>query len=641
MNLATLRVATDAGVVATRGKVRLLAQALGGRDIEASQLAVVVSEVARRLLHPGGAGSPEAEFAFEIDVESIPLGTRLSVSLPDTRGEHAALLESVFGAVHRRGGKLHAEHGFPLHVRDEAPGFLQKLREQLLEKTRSELVSELSLQNQRLERHREELEHTVAERTQELRLSTAKAEQASSAKGEFLSHMSHELRTPLNGVLGYAQILLRDSAATEKQRRSLNAIESCGRHLLTLINDVLDLSKIEAGRMELDARPMDLHALLHAVSDIVTPRAAAKGVALTLELDPAVPRGIVADETKLRQVLVNLLGNSAKFTDEGSISLVAQRAPGKMLWLEVRDTGIGMTEKELKNLFEPFKQAEGGKVAGGTGLGLAITKKVVDAMGGQVTVESKYGEGSVFRVELPLEEAALGDSSSSVPLGAAASLRVPAGQELSVLVVDDVEANRDILASLLGEVGFQCAHAVDGEDALAQMRARRFDLVLMDIRMPKLRGDEAIAIIRADPELRVSKVMAITASVQAGLLSEMLKLGFDDVIGKPFELPKLLDRIGRLLPLEVDAAAVPQAPPAPAASTDFGLLPLERRTALSNAIQEALDLGDIGQLGVLGEALEGDGEPAAELGRQLRAFADAFDFDGLTRLNAQLTGTKG
>jgi len=635
MNLATLRVATDAGVVATRGKVRQLAQALGARDIEASQLAVVVSEVARKLLNDRGT------LEFEIDVESIPLGTRLSLSLPDTHDGHAALLGSVFGAVHQRAGKLQAEHGFPLHLRDKEPSFLPKLREQLLERTRAELVSELRLQNDRLERHKEELEQTVAERTRELRRSTEQAEQASHAKGEFLSHMSHELRTPLNGVLGYAQILLRDAGATDKQRRSLNAIESCGRHLLTLINDVLDLSKIEAGRMELDARPMDLHALLHAVADIVTPRASAKGVKLTLDLDPEVPRGIIADETKLRQVLVNLLGNSAKFTNLGSISLGAKRAPGDVLCLEVSDTGIGMTESEQAHLFEPFKQAEGGKVAGGTGLGLAITKKVVDAMGGRVTVESSYGQGTVFRVELPLEQVELDASNASVSLSGALALRVPEGKSMSVLVVDDVEANRDILASLLTEVGFECVHAVDGQDALDQMRARRFELVLMDIRMPKLRGDEAIAIIRSDPELRASKVIAITASVQANLLNEMLKLGFDDVIGKPFELPKLLERIGRLVELEVDATAAPESPAVAPAPTDLAALPDERLNALSSAIQEAMDLGDIGQLGALGDALVAEGGVAAGVGAELRALAEAFDFDGLARLNAELLGAKG
>jgi len=634
MNLATLRVATDAGVVATRGKVRQLAAALGGRDIEATQLAVVLSEVARKLLNDRGS------LEFEIDVEPIPLGTRLSLSLPDTGAEHAALLGSVFGAVHRRDGKLQAEHGFPMQLRDKEPGFVERLREQLLERTRAELVSELRLQNDRLVRHREELEQTVSERTRALRLSTEQAEQASQAKGEFLSHMSHELRTPLNGVLGYAQILLRDASATEKQRRSLSAIESCGRHLLTLINDVLDLSKIEAGRMDLESRPIDLHGLLHAVADIVTPRASAKGVKLTLELDPDVPRGIVADETKLRQVLVNLLGNSAKFTNEGSIGLSAKRA-GALLLLEVSDTGIGMTEHELAHLFEPFKQAEGGKVAGGTGLGLAITKKVVDAMGGRVVVESKYGEGSVFRVELPLEQAELDDSTSTAAFGAALALRVPAGKHVSVLVVDDVEANRDILASLLDEVGFECVHAIDGEDALAQMRARPFDLVLMDIRMPKLRGDEAIRIIRSDPELRASKVIAITASVQAGLLNDMLKLGFDDVIGKPFELPKLLDRIGRLVELEVDSAAAPELAAAQPAAADFASLPTERLDALSSAIQEALELGDIGQLGVLGEALVAEGGSAAPVGARLRTLAESFDFDGLARLNAELLGAKG
>lgn len=635
MNLATLELVTDAGVVATRRKVRQLAQSLGARDTEASQLAVVLSEVTRTLLSDNGT------VELGIDAEPTSLGTRLTLSLPGAREKHAALLESVFGNVQRRPGRVQAEHGFPLSLGAQEPGFVESLKQQLRERTRAELVSELKLQNERLAQHKEELEATVAERTRELVLSTRKAEQASNAKGEFLSHMSHELRTPLNGVLGYAQLLLRDSGATEKQKKSLYAIESCGRHLLTLINDVLDLSKIEAGRMELDLHPFDLHQLLHGVSDIVRPRAAAKGVTLQFELDPSVPRGIVLDETKLRQVLVNLLGNSAKFTSQGSIGLSARLSDDTTLSLEISDTGIGMTSDEQSNLFQPFKQAEGGKVAGGTGLGLAITKKVIDAMGGSITVDSAYGVGTTFRIELPVQPVLLEatvDAASTSLLGTRVSLRVPADRCMSVLIVDDIEANRDILDALLEDVGFECAQAVDGEDALNQMRARFFDLVLMDIRMPKLGGDQAIAIIRADPKLSASKVIAITASVQSSLLDSMLRLGFDDVIGKPFELPKLLAKVGKLLGLEVDTVAAPSAVPTAGAATDLTALPAERVTLLSNAISEALDLGDIGVLTELGAELEAEGGPVADVGRQLRSLGEAFDFDGLLRFNAQLTG---
>jgi CheY-like chemotaxis protein len=207
-----------------------------------------------------------------------------------------------------------------------------------------------------------------------------------------------------------------------------------------------------------------------------------------------------------------------------------------------------------------------------------------------------------------------------------------------VLIVDDIEANRDILDSLLEGVGFECVQSVDGEDALNQMRARSFDLVLMDIRMPKLGGDEAIAIIRADPTLKDSKVIAITASVQASLLDSMLGLGFDDVVGKPFELPKLLVKIGKLLDLDVDTVAAPVTAASAVAATDLTVLPAERVTLLSDAIREALDLGDIGVLTVLGEELEAEGGPVADVGRKLRALGEAFDFDGLARLNAQLTG---
>jgi signal transduction histidine kinase len=232
--------------------------------------------------------------------------------------------------------------------------FVEAARARLTQRTREELMRDIQAQNRELERHRENLEATVAKRTEELRSAQARAEDANRAKSEFLSNMSHELRTPLNGVLGYSQILQRDPDISDRQRTSLDAIENCGRHLLTLINDVLDLSKIEAGRLEIESAPCDLPRLIRTVYDIVRPRAEAQGLEFAVDVSPTAPRGILTDETKLKQVLVNVLGNAVKFTAEGSVRLrVEEEDDDGRLAFHVEDTGIGMTPAETAEVFDP------------------------------------------------------------------------------------------------------------------------------------------------------------------------------------------------------------------------------------------------------------------------------------------------
>ncbi|MCZ6837367.1 MAG: ATP-binding protein, partial [Planctomycetota bacterium] len=238
-----------------------------------------------------------------------------------------------------------------------------------------------------------------------LLLAREEAESANRAKSEFLSNMSHELRTPLNGVLGYTQILKRDKTLSVQQKESLSSITSCGQHLLTLINDVLDLSKIEAGRLEIDLKPGDLHKLLRSVFDIVRPKGEAKGLEIILEVSPEVPMGVVTDHTKLKQTLVNLIGNAVKFTDSGVVTLKLRETKKHELEFLVIDTGIGMTDREMEEIFDPFKQTEGGIKSGGTGLGLAISRRITEALEGTLTVTSVKGEGSTFKVLIPLEEA--------------------------------------------------------------------------------------------------------------------------------------------------------------------------------------------------------------------------------------------
>jgi signal transduction histidine kinase len=271
------------------------------------------------------------------------------------------------------------------------------LEQRVQQRTAALQASNLNLINQ--------IEETRA--TQEaLQHANEQAERASRAKSEFLSNMTHELRTPLHGVLGYTQILLREPGLDANQRGGLIAIERCGQHLLTLINDILDMSRIEAGQMLVDEQPTDLAELLNHVHTIVAQRAAAKGLVLTLDISPDAPSRILTDGLKLRQILLNLLGNAIKFTSQGEITLRVSRGTGKDLWFEVVDTGMGIAGEHLENIFEAFHQVRDGHAVDGTGLGLAINQRLIKLLGGDaMQVESTPGHGSRFRFRLPYRPA--------------------------------------------------------------------------------------------------------------------------------------------------------------------------------------------------------------------------------------------
>jgi len=458
------------------------------------------------------------------------------------------------------------------------------------------------------------------------------ADAASQAKSDFLANMSHELRTPLNGVIGYAQILQRDRTLSKKQRESLDGVENCGQHLLNLINDVLDLSKIEAGRLEVDLAPCDLHHLLQSVADIISQRTEEKGLAFSLDVSPEVPQGIIADSTKLRQVLVNFLGNAVKFTNEGSITLKVKEAADKRLEFIVQDSGIGMTPKELAEVFDPFTQAEGGKVSGGTGLGLAISQRIVSALDGELEVESEPGKGTCFTILHPLTEVDDLDLKelAAEPLTEERYHVLAPGQDITVLVADDRRVNRDILVQLLEGSGFQAMEAVNGKEALEKLRKHRLPLVLMDVRMPIMNGIEATREIRSDPALRDTVVIAVSASVFPDFQEKIREVGCDDFIGKPFRASEVFRKIERHL--KVQYIEQEKEEPGVVKRDELPPLPAEVAKDIAQRLRQAAELGDVTELNKIGAELIAQPAGASHYAEEISRLTTAFAFDGIREL---------
>lgn len=363
------------------------------------------------------------------------------------------------------------------------------------------------------------------------------SEAANKSKSVFLANMSHEIRTPMNAILGYSQILQRDISLTDDQRDSIHAINTSGEHLLALINDVLEMSKIEAGRITLNTSTFDLHSLVVDLEMMFRVRTAAKGINLSVEKVGPVPRFISSDESKIRQVLINIIGNAVKFTSNGEIVVRLSSSPHNDVFrivAEVKDTGPGIAAEELGAVFQQFEQSSSGKkTEGSTGLGLSISREYARLMSGDITVESIEGEGSTFRLELLASEATGGTLELKVREPLVNGLDQNQG-EVCVLVVDDVKTNRNFLRSLLTPIGFTVKQATNGLEAVQEFERWHPQIILMDIRMDVMDGLEATRQIRARDDGKDVVIIVLTASVFEEQQQSVLDAGANDFMLKPF-----------------------------------------------------------------------------------------------------------
>ncbi|GAK55382.1 PAS/PAC sensor hybrid histidine kinase [Candidatus Vecturithrix granuli] len=487
-----------------------------------------------------------------------------------------------------------------------------------------------------IERRNRVLEALVQERTRELAQAKEQAELASQAKSDFLSNMSHELRTPLNAILGYTQIFKRDRRLKPDQQEGIAVIHHSGEHLLDMINDILDLAKIEARTIALTESPFHLTAFLRNLMTLVQIRAQQKGLRLNSEFAENLPSVILGDEKRLRQILLNLLNNAIKFTAQGQVTLRATLidndqlsiATCQLICFEVADTGPGIPTEKLEHIFEPFYQLRRDRQAAeGAGLGLAISRQLARLMHGDLTVRSPVEQGAVFRLELPLPEAA-----PDVQPGYPSPRKIVGykGPPQRLLIVDDQPENRHVLTGLLIPLGFQTCEATDGHDALQQLEAFRPHLILLDLVMPNLDGFEVIRCIRRRSEFGAIKIIAVSASVLEWDRAQSLSAGCDDFLPKPVQADQLFRALQQHLQLEwqleVPDAEHSRATPTPEQHAPLMFPPADMLDALIMFAQA----GQITEIKKLLAKIEQDESMYLPFVQHVRQLLDQFRFQDIS-----------
>ncbi len=460
------------------------------------------------------------------------------------------------------------------------------------------------------------------------------ADRANQAKSSFLANMSHEIRTPMNAILGYSKLMQKENSLLPEQRESLNTITSSGEHLLALINDILEISKIEAKQITLNIVTFDFYALLHDLEAMFESSIETKDLQFKIVGTNEVPRYVVTDKDKFRQILLNLLSNAVKFTEKGGIimrvTIKGEKPDNQSLVVEVKDTGVGITENELDKVFEYFEQTESGrKSKKGTGLGLAISRDFARKIGGDITVTSEVGKGSIFCLEINIKEGSESDIKEKTRERQVIVLE-PGQEVFRILVVEDMEDSRILLVKILKTVGFQVKEAVNGKEAVAVFKEWRPHFIWMDVRMPVMDGMEATRRIKADGAGKSTVIAALTAHALTEEKEQILAAGCDAFVRKPFREQEIFDVMAEHLGIkyqyeEEPDEELPVETDVELHKVQLAALPADLRSELHQAVVE-LDTARTLEL------IEQVKQQDASIASVLNALAKKLDYRRLLRL---------